>query len=210
MNIGILGSGRVGATLGTALAVRHGVVFGVRDPAKARAAWQGPAVEFVTVADAIARAAVIINATPGESSLERLAVHEDALAGKILVDVSNATRRGPDGAPGELVYPNSSLAEELQATLARTHVVKTLNTMLFSVMANPAVLSGPATVFLSGDDNDAKNVVRALLADLHWQDATIEDLGGIRTARGPEAFMLFVPPIIAKRGFAPFALSIAR
>jgi hypothetical protein len=35
-------------------------------------------------------------------------------------------------------------------------------------------------------------------------------MGGIRTARGPEAFMHFVPHIIANHGFKPFALTIKR
>jgi hypothetical protein len=42
------------------------------------------------------------------------------LVGKILIDVSNATRDDGDGLPGDLCYPGSSLAEKLQTALPDT------------------------------------------------------------------------------------------
>jgi predicted dinucleotide-binding enzyme len=63
------------------------------------------------------------------------------MAGKTLLDATNAvTDRG------DLVYPNSSLAEHLQAALPDVHVVKSLNTAAIEVQADPS-LTGPATVF---------------------------------------------------------------
>jgi len=112
--------------------------------------------------------------------------------------------------PGGLCYPNSSLAEHLQAALPRTRVVKTLNTMLFTVMVNPQHLSTPPTAFLSGDAEDAKAAVASLLGDLGWPAEWITDLGDITTARGPEALMLLVPSLARRYGFAPFALAVAR
>lgn len=112
--------------------------------------------------------------------------------------------------PMGLMYPEGSLGKELQRALPATRVVKTLNTMLFMVMANPGLLFRPASVFLSGNDLQAKAQVRALLTDLGWEEAQIEDLGPIETARGPEAFMHFVPALMQRDGMVPFALSIAR
>jgi 8-hydroxy-5-deazaflavin:NADPH oxidoreductase len=88
-------------------------------------------------------------------------------------------------------------------------VVKTLNTMLFSVMTDPHVTKTPPVAFLSGDDDDAKALSAALLGDLGWPRDWIEDLGDITTARGPEAFMLLVPSIARNRGMVPFAMSLA-
>jgi len=208
-NIAILGSGRVGRALAPALqAAGHDVVVGSRDPEATAAAWEGPEVSVVSVADAVSGADVVVNATPGDSALDRLSALKDELDGKILVDVSNATERGADGMPGGLVYPNSSLAEHLQAALPGTQVVKTLNTMLFMVMTSPDALSGAPTAFLSGDDDAAKDVVRGLLGDLGWPEGQVLDLGGIRSARGPEAMMLLVPDVMKARGFAPFAVTI--
>lgn len=206
--IAILGSGRVGTTLARKLATAHDVSIGSRDPDKTSTNWEGPSVKITDVAEAVQGASIVVNATPGVSSVERLGALSTELEGKILVDVSNAVDRGEVGEPGGLVYPNSSLAEHLQRALPQTRVVKTLNTMLFTVMVDRASLTTPATVFLSGDDEDAKGVVRDLLGGLGWTTEQILDLGGIRTARGPEALMLLVPDILGVRGFAPFAVTV--
>lgn len=210
-DIGIFGSGRVATGLATKLAsAGHTLTMGVRDATEASAKWHGPTVSFKDHAGAARAASIIFNATPGETSLERLTALREGLRGKILVDVSNATLRGKNGMPGNLLYPNGSLAEHLQEALPETHVIKTLNTMLFTVMTNPQGLKVPPTVFVSGDDTDAKGVVKKLLGDLGWQPDWIEDLGDILTARGTEAIALLVPSIIRARGFAPFAFAIAR
>lgn len=195
--IAVLGNGRVGGSLALALTrAGHQVTVADRSPGSA--------------ADAARTARIVINATPGAGSLERLTALREELRGKILVDVSNATVDGPDGLPAELLYPGSSLAEQLQEALPGTSVVKTLNTMLYTVMTAPAALTQTPTAFLSGNDQEAKQVVRGLLADLGWQQEWITDLGGIETARAAEAAILFVPHVIRSGGFAPFAVSIAR
>ncbi|MEV7436606.1 NADPH-dependent F420 reductase [Streptomyces griseoviridis] len=194
--IAVLGNGRVGSNLADALTrAGHQVTVAGRAPG--------------TAAAAARTARIVINATPGDSSLERLAALRDELRGKILVDVSNATVDGPDGLPADLLYPGSSLAEQLQEALPETPVVKTLNTMLFPVMTAPAMLTQTPSVFLSGEDPQAKQAVRELLVDLGWREGWITDLGGIRTARATEAAILFVPHVIRSRGFAPFAISVA-
>jgi predicted dinucleotide-binding enzyme len=195
--IAVLGNGRVGGSLALALTrAGHEVTVADRSPGSA--------------ADAARTAQIVINATPGAGSLERLSALREELLGKILVDVSNATVDGPDGLPAELLYPGSSLAEQLQEALPGTRVVKTLNTMLYTVMAAPAALTQAPTAFLSGKDPEAKQVVRGLLGDLSWQQEWITDLGGIETARAAEAAILFVPHVIRSSGFAPFAISITR
>ncbi|MEU3501164.1 NAD(P)-binding domain-containing protein [Streptomyces hundungensis] len=195
--IAVLGNGRVGSGLSAGLTrAGHHVTVADRSPGAA--------------ADAARAAQVIINATPGAGSLERLVALRDELAGKILVDVSNATSDGPDGLPADLLHPGSSLGEKLQQALPDTRVVKTLNTMLYTVMTAPAALTQPPTAFLSGQDEEAKRTVHRLLEDLGWQPEWIMDLGGIETARATEAAVLFVPHVIRSSGFTPFAVSIAR
>ncbi|WP_291054222.1 NAD(P)-binding domain-containing protein [Herbiconiux sp.] len=207
----ILGNGRVGSALAAAL-IRSGreVVVGVRDPEAARAASAHPELTYLDVASAIERSPLIVNATPGDTSLERLSALGDALAGRVLLDVSNATTRGGDGLPGGLVYFGAGLGERLQAALPQTRVVKSLNTMLFSAMTAPGALGSTPTVFLSGDDEAAKAEVRGVLRDLGWHDDWMLDLGGIETSRGTEALALLVPSLLATLGFAPFAFAIAR
>lgn len=213
-SIGILGAGRVGGNLARELAASgHHVTLGCRHPeekAAARAAGTGPRIRYADHLTTARISDVVINATPGDTALERLTGLRSQLAGKILVDVSNATRDTDDGLPGDLCYPGSSLAEQLQSALPGTHVVKTLNTMLFMVMTAPESLTTPPTAYLSGDDVDAKKTVTGLLGDLGWQPGWIEDLGGITTARATEAMILLVPHILRKRGFQPFAITVAR
>ncbi|MER5465750.1 NAD(P)-binding domain-containing protein [Streptomyces sp. NPDC002668] len=195
--IAVLGNGRVGGNLATALTrAGHEVTVADRTPGAA--------------ADAARTARIVINATPGDGSLDRLAALREELRDKILVDVANATLDGLDGLPAALLYPGSSLAEQLQEALPETRVVKTLNTMLFPVMTAPATLTQTPTAFLSGEDPQAKQTVRELLTDLGWHKAWITDLGGIQTARATEAAILFVPHVIRSSGFTPFAISIAR
>lgn len=209
--VGILGSGRVATALATGLvAAGYDVTVGTRNAAETAGRWTGPAVAFADPERTARESAILINATPGDTSLERLGALREALEGKLLIDVANATRRDAGGLPGGLCYPDSSLAERLQQALPGTRVVKTLNTMLFSVMTNPRALSVPPTVFLSGNDEGAKATVSALLRALGWPAEGIEDLGDISTARGTEALMLLVPHLIRRRGFAPFALTVAR
>ncbi|MFF3886366.1 NADPH-dependent F420 reductase [Streptomyces sp. NPDC001914] len=195
--IAVLGNGRVGGSLAAALTrAGHEVTVADRTPGAAAAA--------------VLTAQVVINATPGSGSRDRLAALREELRGKIMLDVSNATVDGPDGLPADLLYPGSSLAEQLQEALPGTRVVKTLNTMLFPVMTEPTLLTEAPEVFLSGEDPTAKQTARDLLVSLGWREEWITDLGGIRTARATEAAILFVPHVIRSNGFTPFAITVAR
>jgi predicted dinucleotide-binding enzyme len=179
MKIAILGTGKVAHALGAGWTKSgHDVIFGARD-----ASATDPDFEITGLQDALAAGDVIVNAITGAAALETItALDTSAMAGKTLLDATNA-RTGT----GDLVYPNSSLAEHLQAALPAVHVVKSLNTAAIEVLADPSSV-GPATVFVSGDDEPAKAEVKGLLHDLGWKDEGIMDLGGIRTARGPENY----------------------
>lgn len=181
MDIGILGTGNVAQALaGGWTAAGHSVTLGSRDPGSRT----GLAFLVAGLAEAAQNAEVVVNATPGASSTELLSrVGADALSGKPLVDVANALTPS-----FELVYPNWSLGEELQEAFPGAKVVKTLNTCNFSVMANPSAI-GPSSVFLSGDDEGAKEEAAGLLRDLGWPEDSVMDLGGISSARGPEHYI---------------------
>lgn len=209
--LAIIGTGRVAKNLAAKFVeTEHDLVVGARNPVQARETWPHSTVVLTEVADAIIGSSIVINATPGDATLDLFSTQKEALAGKILIDLSNATLRGENGLPSGLLYAEGSLASRLQDALPETAVVKTLNTMLFTVMTNPEGLSVPPTVYLSGNDPSAKATVKGLLYDLGWQDDWIEDLGGIESAQGAEALVLLVPHILKARGFAPFAVSIAR
>ena len=78
-------------------------------------------------------------------------------------------------------------------------------------MVDPRILATPPTVFLSGDDDDAKKTVLGLLTELGWPAEWIIDLGDITTARGPEAVALLTWDFFRRYGLdQPMAVTIAR
>jgi predicted dinucleotide-binding enzyme len=77
-------------------------------------------------------------------------------------------------------------------------------------MSHPARLAVPASAFLSGNDPTAKKAVAELLADLGWPPELVIDLGGVETARVPEAFVLMVRHLVRPLGPLPLGMAIAR
>lgn len=211
MTTAVLGTGTVARTLARALAdAGRPLALGSRHPERAAAAWPEAPVRPTTLERAAEAGGIVVNALPGPVSLDVLGALAPQLTGKVLVDVANATASDDRGFASALLHPDSSLAEELQRALPHTHVVKTLNTVHVSLMADPGAIAAAPTAFLSGDDADAKAAVLALLTDLGWPDDQVVDLGGIATARVPEAFILLVGPLVGALGPVPFALSVAR
>jgi predicted dinucleotide-binding enzyme len=209
--IAVLGTGNVGTVLAGALArAGHSVTAGSRDPRRRAQGWTVP-VPLTGLAETVERADVVVNATPGDQSVDLLRPLAPQLAGTVLVDVANAVALGPDGFACSLRYPGSSLAEELQGALPDTRVVKTLNTIgPAEAMVRPDALATPPSAFLSGDDEAARQLVAALLGDLGWHREWIIDLGGLATARATEAFVLLVRPLVQALGPVPFGLAVAR
>jgi 8-hydroxy-5-deazaflavin:NADPH oxidoreductase len=209
--IAVLGTGNVGTVLAGALArAGHSVTAGSRNPDRRAAGWTVP-VPLTGLAEAAEHADVVVNATPGHESVDLLRPLAPQLAGAVLVDVANAVELGPDGFATSLLHPGSSLAEELQDALPDTRVVKTLNTVgPAEAMTTPGALTRPPSAFLSGDDEAARQLVAALLADLGWNPEWIIDLGGLATARVTEAFVLLVRPLVQALGPVPFGLAVAR
>ncbi|MDQ0311499.1 putative dinucleotide-binding enzyme [Kitasatospora herbaricolor] len=209
--IAVLGSGTGARTLAGRLRDGgHQVVVGSRDPRRAAGRWAGSGVRLTGLAEAAESAALVVNALPGPVSVEVLGGLAAPLAGKVLVDVANATESDAGGFASGLRYPGGSLAEEIQRVLPDVRVVKTLNTVHESVMADPTGLATPPTAFLSGDDAEAKKAVGELLGELGWPADWIIDLGGVESARAPEAFVLMVGGLVRALGPVPFGLSVAR
>jgi 8-hydroxy-5-deazaflavin:NADPH oxidoreductase len=140
--------------------------------------------------DAAGFGELVINATAGAASLAALEAAGAAnLAGKVLVDLANPLD-GSQGMPPILSVCNTdSLGEQIQRAFPEARVVKTLNTMNCTVMVDPGVLPGSHTVFVCGDDEEAKAEVRALLAEFGWPAEDMLDLGGISSARGVEMYL---------------------
>ncbi|MGW5474090.1 NADPH-dependent F420 reductase [Streptomyces chartreusis] len=202
MRIGLLGTGNVARALAQGWrAAGHDVLLGSRKPEE-RTELGLPVADLSATA---AHAEVLVNATPGTASVELLhSIGASALAGKPLIDIGV----GLTDDYTELSHPNSSLAELIQEAFPRTPVVKTLCTMDSTVMIAPDGLDGPSTVFLSGDDAEAKRTTGRLLTDLGWPESYQLDLGGITTARGQEHFALLFMGIANGLGAHAFNIKV--
>ena len=202
MRFGILGTGTVGKTIAARLAdLGHEVMVGTRNPEETLSrtepdaygnppfgAWQEehPEVRLGTFAEAAAHGEMVLNATAGSVSLEALErAGEGNLSGKVLMDVSNPLDFSKGMPPTLSVSNTDSLGEQIQRRYPEAKVVKTLNTMNANLMVDPAQLAGgDHSVFVGGDDAEAKGTVTDLLRSFGWTD--VIDLGDITTARGTE------------------------
>jgi predicted dinucleotide-binding enzyme len=205
MKIAILGTGTVGRTIAAKLAsLGHDVMLGTRDVAASRArsekdAWGNPPlsawladhepVKLGTFAAAAAHGELAFNALLGDATLAALATTGEALAGKILVDISNPLDF-TNGMPPTLFVSNTdSLGERVQRALPHTKVVKALNTLTAALMVDPGALAdADHTLPICGDDAAAKTTVTGFLREAFgWKD--VLDLGGIANARGTEMYL---------------------
>jgi predicted dinucleotide-binding enzyme len=205
VRFGILGTGVVGKTIAARLVgLGHAVMIGTRDPEETLSrtepdlygnppfgVWQEehPEVRLGTFGEAAAHGEMVVNATAGAVSLEALDMAGEAnLNGKVLIDISNPLDFSQGMPPTLSVSNTDSLGEQIQRRFPEARVVKTLHTMNAYVMVDPAQLAGAEhTVFVSGDDAEAKATVSELLRSFGWAD--IIDLGDITTARGTEMLM---------------------
>ncbi len=223
MQIGILGTGMVGRALAEGFVrTGHDVSMGTRDvhetmvrtldgPPGSFAEWlaENPSVALADFASVAGAADVVVNATNGSGTLAALTSAGAAnLAGKVLLDIAVPLDFSKGFPPTLTVKDTDSLGEQVQRAFPDARVVKSLNTMNASVMANPAVLPESTTVFLSGDDPQAKAVVAGLLAEFGWSD--ILDLGDITTSRGPEMWLPLWLRVMGAVGGPVFNLRIVR
>jgi len=226
MQIGILGTGIVGQTLGVKFVqLGHSVMLGTRDPAKLdEPKGRGPGArtlrDWLTETGAEASVGtfeevadygeLVINALSGAASQEVLgAVGEEYLSGKILIDVSNPIDISRGFPLTLFVKDTDSLGEILQRAFPNVRVVKTLNTMTAALMVNPNLVgNGDHTVFLSGNDANAKTQVTELLRELGWRD--ILDLGDISTARGTEMMLAIGHAVMNALSPAEVAFKVVR
>jgi predicted dinucleotide-binding enzyme len=206
MKIGVLGTGMVGNAIASKLvALGHEVMMGSRKAGNEKATeWAtraGARARTGTFADGAAFGEVVFNCTHGASSLAALrAAGGENLRGKVLIDVANVLAPNETGP--------ESLGQQIQRAFPQTKVVKTLNTINCEIMVNPTKVPASHTVFLSGDDAEAKNTARALLESFGWSD--IVDLGDIETARATESYLPLWIALWKTLGTTTFNIKVVR
>ena len=214
--IAVLGTGMVGNTIATKLiALGYSVMMGSRSANNEKAAaWvnaNGGNASAGTFEDAVKFGEIIFNCTKGEVALEAIKMAGvENFTGKTVIDIANPldfSKGMPPSLIPELSNTNS-LGEELQKLIPEANVVKTLNIVNCEVMVDAKKSGGDPTMFLSGNNAEAKEEVKSILNQFNWSD--IIDLGDITTARGTEMML----PIWLRTWFATqnghFAFKIVR
>jgi predicted dinucleotide-binding enzyme len=225
MNIAVLGTGMVGqAVAGRLQELGHSVVVGTRDPEATLArtepdsmgnppysAWHAhhQGVGLASFAEAAAAAELVVNASSGAAALDVLGLAGAGnLAGKPLVDISNPLDFSHGFPPTLFVKDTDSLGEQIQRAFPDARVVKTLNTLTASLMVGPKSLGESSTIFVSGDDAQAKTTVVSLLKSFGHDD--VIDLGPLETARGTEMLMPVWLRLMGALGTGVFNFKVVR
>ncbi len=197
MKIGILGSGNMGRQLGLLWVEKgHEVFFGNRHTEKARAAAALAArpSQSGTLAEA-ARFADVLLHTARDAMPSEMVPDRSVLDGKILIDLNNS----PMPANLEFGPVVESYAERYQADVPGLRVVKAFNTFALELFEHcpDEIREYDVSVFVAGDDADAKAVVLSLARELGF---TALDSGGLRNARLLESIADFYRYLVVRGG----------
>ena len=188
MKVGILGSGDVAKTLaGGFLQHGHEVMLGTRAPAKlAEWAAQHPKASIASFSEAAGFGDIVVLAVKGTVAADALRVAGAAtLAGKPLIDVTNPIADAPpvNGVLKFFTTLDESLLERLQREFTEVRFVKAFNSVGHGCMVNPSFPGGKPTMFICGNDDAAKQLVKGILAQFGWETA---DMGQVEAARAIE------------------------
>ncbi|WP_415947792.1 NADPH-dependent F420 reductase [Streptomyces sp. KLOTTS4A1] len=181
MKTGVIGAGRIGAVLARLLvAAGHPVCLaGAHGPERLAPLIDelGPRASAGTPHEVARESELLVLMVPFDSAEGLLP--PESLAGRVLVDAMNAFAGA--GAPRDLGGRGSS---ELVAELyPKARLVKSLNTMHYETLATagrPGAVDGGERLahYVSGDDQEAKETVAALISELGFAPV---DTGSLHT-----------------------------
>ena len=189
MKLGIIGSGSVAQTLGSAyLQKGYEVKLGTRSAEKL-AEWLEKAGENASVgsfAEAAEFGEVVFISTLGEAAIHAIELAgAENFRGKTVIDLTNPLDFSGGVPPKFTATIGDSLGEQIQNALPAAHVVKAFNTIGAGVMIDPKFGDDTATLFIAGNSESAKTETTKLVREFGWD---VEDLGGIEQSFFLEAF----------------------
>jgi hypothetical protein len=176
-SISIIGLGTMARTIATrALAGGNSIQLIGRDTAKTTALANELGGEIAAAEPGESpKGEIVILAVPYGSAVSIVSRYGDALAGKILVDISNPF----DSSRTDLVSPReSSAAQEIAkaAAPAGALVVKAFNTLMSTALDAAREDGRALDVFIAGDDADAKASVSSFIESLGLRPLDTGDL----------------------------------
>lgn len=184
MNIGVIGSGNIGANAARLFAAAgHQVaISNSRGPETLEGLIEeiGPGVRATTVEEAAEFGEVVMEAIPF-GRYESLPAEK--LAGKVFVTASNYS----PGRDGEVEHGGLASAEVIQQHLPGARVVKAFNTMYFERLRENGRPGAPIeereVIFVSGNDEEAKGIVSGLIEEIGFAPV---DVGTLAESRRQE------------------------
>ena len=187
--IGIIGSGSVGQTLADGfLKYGYEVRIGSRDLSKLEK-WSSASGEHGSIGSFEETALfgeIIVLATKGTAAVDALLLAKEAnLAGKIIIDTTNPISDAPpeNGVLQFFTEINFSLLESLQNRFPLARFVKAFNSIGSSLMINPDFGGIKPTMFICGNDQNAKDEVAKICTLFGFEP---EDMGSAEGARAIE------------------------
>ena len=213
MKIGIIGSGVVGKTLAAGFRKHgHEVEIGTREPGKLQEwAKQDSGLRLGSVAEAAKFGEVVVLAVAGSAALDAAqSAGEENLSGKTVIDACNPIGGGPpvNGVLSFFTTMTDSLMERLQKAFPSANFVKAFNSVGSAQFVNPQFAGGAPTMFICGENAEAKKTVAKLLDQFGWET---EDMGAVEAARAIEPLcMLWCIPGIGKGDWSPHAFKLLK
>ncbi len=190
MKIGIIGSGIVGQVLAKAFnSEGHTVQLGTRNTSKEEAVkfkTENPTITVGTFAETASAAELIVLATGGSVIFDAIALAgKENFKNKVVIDATNPIAAEPpvNGVLKFFTDYNQSLGEKIQSAIPDAKVVKAFNCVGNAFMYKPKFPGGTPTMFIAGNDAEAKKTVTAILTSFDWET---EDMGAIEAARAIE------------------------
>jgi 8-hydroxy-5-deazaflavin:NADPH oxidoreductase len=188
MKVGVLGSGDVAKSLAAGF-IKHGhpVVLGTRDPGKLKdfiSSHQG--VRATSFAEAAKFGDVVVLAVKGSAAANALkSAGANNLASKPVIDATNPIADAPpqNGVLKFFTGLDQSLLEQLQSAFPDAHLVKAFNSVGNAAMVDPEFPGGKPTMFICGNDDNAKATVRGICEQFGWE---VADMGKAEAARAIE------------------------
>lgn len=187
MKIGIFGTGDMAAALGSAwTATGHEVVIGGRSQERAqRTAGKIGAAGHGSLADAAAHGDAVLVAVPATAAPHLVAGLASCLAGRTVIDCTNALRPTDDGLMLN-THGAASVAQQLAATAPDAHVVKAFNLCHVSIwtLRPPTFEDVPLAVPYCADHPTAAATTQTLISSI---GCTPAPCGGLARAAYLEA-----------------------
>lgn len=188
--VGVLGSGIVGKVLADGF-IKHGfkVMVGSRSPEKL-SEWKSNAGENAYIGNFEQTAEfgeILVLAVAGNAVMQVLeSAGSKNLQNKTIIDATNPidTSKPPiNGVLNFFTDYNESLMEKMQIAFPESYFVKTFSCVGNSFMVNPQFPDGKPSMFICGNNTDAKAEVKEILDLFDWET---EDMGAIEAARAIE------------------------